>query len=46
MVCDHVNPADQNDDDQVEDYELVLPCARCGYNVVQGDQCGNCGKAN
>ena len=28
------------------DFEYVQPCKKCGYQVVQGDQCGNCGKAN
>jgi methionyl-tRNA synthetase len=36
----------QNSTDEPEDFEIVQPCRKCGYQVVQGDQCGNCGKAN
>jgi len=29
-----------------EEDHPVIPCYRCGYNVLKGDQCGNCGSAN
>jgi hypothetical protein len=30
----------------VSTMETVRACKRCGYQVVVGDQCGNCGIAN
>lgn len=30
----------------MDDFEYVMPCKKCGYQTVQGDQCGNCGKCS
>lgn len=30
----------------MDDFEYVMPCKKCGYQTVQGDQCGNCGKGS
>jgi len=41
-MCDHLET-----ETQVPSYNLiVVPCKRCGYTVIEGDQCANCGKAN
>lgn len=40
VASTHQSPVSMNHD------HVVKPCRRCGYNVLEGDQCGNCGTGN
>lgn len=43
-MCDNLENDTQKS--KTDSYEPIVACWRCGYTVMKGDQCGNCGRGN